>query len=256
MKTKIVKVVSLLICIVLICTILSSCALMEALMKYAASNIETFEDKIKTTDDGFEYYVDPKIGVCILEFPQTEEVVVPEYIEGRKVVQFGYVSRGVGIHVHYVDGNHIKKLTITNYVEWYLEDGGDLATAWVNHLEELIYLDIKNYIIGKRTRDEMSSWTETVGIPYCVGSTYVGAPKPIVELKKSNNEFNMEDFKATVIYIPDYVKVIESGVFDGLVGVTIKTSYETKPEGWQDGWNGTCDVMWGITEEEAYRSQE
>lgn len=54
----------------------------------------------------------------------------------------------------------------------------------------------------------------------------------------------MEDFKAKVIIIPDYVETIEAGVFDGLTNVTIKTSYESQPEGWEDGWNGSCAVVW------------
>ena len=68
---------------------------------------------------------------------------------------------------------------------------------------------------------------------------------PTVELKKSDREYSLEDFKAKVIIIPDYVKKIDSGVFDGLTDVIIKTSYETKPEGWEDGWNGSCEVVWG-----------
>ena len=54
-----------------------------------------------------------------------------------------------------------------------------------------------------------------------------------------------DDFKPKVIVIPGYVKVIEKGVFDALTDVTIKTSFESKPEGWEDGWNGDCEVIWG-----------
>ena len=48
-----------------------------------------------------------------------------------------------------------------------------------------------------------------------------------------------------VIIIPEYVTIIEKGVFDGLEDVVIKTSYESIPEGWEEGWNGDCEVMWG-----------
>ena len=33
---------------------------------------------------------------------------------------------------------------------------------------------------------------------------------------------------------------------DGLEDVVIKTSYESIPEGWEEGWNGNCKVIWGV----------
>ena len=56
----------------------------------------------------------------------------------------------------------------------------------------------------------------------------------------------MEGFKPKVIIIPEYVEIIEAGVFDGLEGVTIKTVHESKPDGWEEGWNGNCEVIWGV----------
>lgn len=67
-----------------------------------------------------------------------------------------------------------------------------------------------------------------------------------MKLRKSEREYSLENFTPKNIIIPEYVKVIETGVFAGLNGVTIKTSYETAPEGWQDGWNGNCTVEWGV----------
>lgn len=49
-----------------------------------------------------------------------------------------------------------------------------------------------------------------------------------------------------LIKIPEYVTVIETGVFDGLTDVVIQTEYESKPDGWEDGWNGSCPVEWGV----------
>ncbi len=49
-----------------------------------------------------------------------------------------------------------------------------------------------------------------------------------------------------LIKIPEYVTVIETGVFDGLTDVVIQTEYECKPDGWEDGWNGSCPVEWGV----------
>ena len=34
-------------------------------------------------------------------------------------------------------------------------------------------------------------------------------------------------------------------MFIGLSDVTIKTAYDSKSDGWQDGWNGNCEVVWG-----------
>ena len=81
---------------------------------------------------------------------------------------------------------------------------------------------------------------------YYIGTEdYYQSKIPTVELRKSDREYSLDNFKATVIIIPEYVETIEAGVFDGLTDVTIKTSYETKPEGWADGWNGNCEVVWG-----------
>lgn len=80
-------------------------------------------------------------------------------------------------------------------------------------------------------------------VPHYIGKR--NSNVPTVELRKSDREYSLENFKPTVIIIPEYVKVIEKGVFDGLTNVTIKTSYESQPEGWEDGWNGSCDVVWG-----------
>jgi hypothetical protein len=83
-------------------------------------------------------------------------------------------------------------------------------------------------------------------VPYYIGTEdYYQSKTPTVELRKSEREYSLDNFKPTIIIIPEYVKVIEKGVFDGLTNVTIKTSYESKPEGWQDGWNGSCEVVWG-----------
>ena len=81
-------------------------------------------------------------------------------------------------------------------------------------------------------------------VPHFIGKR--SSNVPIVELRKSNREYSLEDFKPKVIIIPDYVKIIEKGVFDGLTDVVIKTSYNEKPEGWEEGWNGDCEVIWNI----------
>ena len=68
---------------------------------------------------------------------------------------------------------------------------------------------------------------------------------PNIILKKSDREYSLAEFKPKVIIIPEYVTVIEKGVFDGLEDVVIKTSYKSIPEGWEKGWNGNWKVIWG-----------
>lgn len=74
-----------------------------------------------------------------------------------------------------------------------------------------------------------------------------------MELRKSERTISLENFEPRVIIIiiiiPEYVEIIEKDVFSGLTNVTIKTSYESKPEGWEDGWNGSCEVVWGFETE-------
>lgn len=190
----------------------------------------TFELKCKTTEDGFVYYVDGSKGLCIISFPDSEEVVVPEYINGKRVMQFGYEEKGFMYQeMHEVDGRNVKKLTLQHKVDFY--------KIYLPSLQTLVYND---FLACCATEGE-----ETV--------TIVNRPKgvssilnPNVELRKGDKQ-NSYDYVKT-INIPDYVTYIESGVFSGLTGVTIKTSYQTKPEGWQEGWNGDCNVIWGVDE--------
>ena len=91
------------------------------------------------------------------------------------------------------------------------------------------------------------SITNEIVVPWYIGEKDYDTNIPIVELRKSNRSYSLENFMSKVIIIPEYVKIIEKGVFDGLDGVTIKTSYENKPEGWDDGWNSNCEVEWGYS---------
>jgi hypothetical protein len=84
---------------------------------------------------------------------------------------------------------------------------------------------------------------EEITVPYYIGKQNSNIPS--VELRKSGRDFSVENFKPKVIFIPGYVKIIEKDVFSGLTNVTIKTSYGSQPEGWEGGWNGTCEVICG-----------
>jgi len=67
-----------------------------------------------------------------------------------------------------------------------------------------------------------------------------------IEIQKGNQNYDLSNLLIKCFEIDRNVKVIEAGVFDGLEGVTIRTSYESKPDGWEDGWNGNCQVEWGV----------
>lgn len=66
-----------------------------------------------------------------------------------------------------------------------------------------------------------------------------------LELRKSDREIDLTGITVKTIQIPDNVTIIEKGVFDGLTDVVIQTAYESKPDGWENGWNGNCIVEWG-----------
>ena len=189
-------------------------------------------DWIKTTEDGFTYYYNDRTGdgVYLLGVPQKEEVTIPEYINGKKVKRIAewFGNKGYG-----VDGTGIRKLTIQHDVYVYYEE-----IVCFSDLTNLIYLDFLYC--------NLSTVQNDLVVPYCIGTdNYAESTIPTVELRKTGREYSLENFRPTVIVIPEYVKVIEKGVFDGLTNVTIKTPYESKPEGWEDGWNGSCEVIWG-----------
>ena len=195
-----------------------------------------FEDWVKTTDDGFVYYYNDgsKDGVYILDIPDVEELTIPEYIDGKKVVELGHLREQIGYLKRYiVVGENTKKLTIQHQFD-------------IRYDHIINYVDFPNLVnltfIDFLYCNQSYSENELL-VPHYIGKR--NSNVPTVELRKSDREYSLENFKAKVIIIPDYVEIIEAGVFDGLTDVTIKTSYETKPEGWEDGWNGNCEVVWG-----------
>ena len=109
-------------------------------------------------------------------------------------------------------------------------------------MKNLIFIDFLYCNLTKETNELI--------VPAYIGYDPKNTPKfkgyPSVILKKSDREYSLENFKPKVIIIPEYVTIIEKGVFDGLEDVVIKTSYESIPEGWEEGWNGDCEVIWGV----------
>ena len=228
MKIKFIKVVSSILSLLLIVTAFSSCN---------TKIWKQFEDWVKSTEDGFIYYYNDgsKEGVYILDIPDVEELIIPEYIDGKKVVELGYLRMQTAYLKNYcVVGTNTKKLTIQHQFD--IRYDNTINYVDFPNLTNLTFIDFL-YCNQSYSENELL-------VPHYIGKR--SSNVPTVELKKSDREYSLEDFKAKVIIIPDYVKTIEAGVFDGLTNVTIKTSYDAKPEGWEDGWNGNCEVVWGI----------
>ncbi len=229
MNTRITKLMSLFIFVALICLTLSSCD---------TKIWKQFDDWVKTTDDGFIYYYNDgsKDGVYILDIPDVEELTIPEYIDGKKVVELGYCDMGIGyMNDYFVVGTNTKSLIVQHQ----FEIRNNAPTKYYVDFPNLTNLTFIDFLYCNQSYSE-----NDLLVPHYIGKR--NSNVPTVELKKSDREYSLENFKPTVIIIPEYVKVIEKGVFDGLTNVTIKTSYESQPEGWEDGWNGSCDVVWGV----------
>ena len=182
----------------------------------------TFKEMCVTTEDGFVYYLDDEIGLCIIELPDSEEVTIPEYIDGHRVMQLGYEEIGfMYMKTHVVDGNHVRKLTVQHTPFFYY-------TSFQN-LETIVYIDYFYMYSSDKAIQRISK----------------GYAKE-VELRKGEKPISLDEIIVSVFEIPEYVVKIDEGVFDGFKNVTIKTSYESKPDGWEEGWNGNCEVIWGV----------
>lgn len=198
-----------------------------------------FESHCKTTNDGYKYYYNDnsKKGAYIIDIPDVEDLVIPEYIDEKKVVELGHHYTNIGYYKDYeIYGEKTKRLTVQH--EFYIRYK-ELLSCYIcfPHLTTLVFIDFL-YCNLEYNQD-------TLKVPYSVGNKY-DIDIPAVELRKSSRKYSLEKFTPKTIIIPEYVEIIDADVFAGLKNVTIKTSYETKPEGWQEGWNGDCIVEWGV----------
>ena len=187
-----------------------------------------FKNRCKTTEDGFVYYVNSSNRLYLIEVPDSEEVTIPEFIDGYRVAQLGMKTGFFTSETQEVDGSHVKKLTVQHYAVYYAVDFHNVKTVVIIDLlycESYLY-KLENLII-KPVTPYYSAWFETV------------------ELRSSDREIDLTGITVKTIQIPEYVTVIEKGVFDGLTDVVIQTAYESKPDGWENGWNGNCTVEWG-----------
>ncbi len=190
----------------------------------------SFESKIKASDDGFKYYVDKQIGLCILEIPKTEEVVIPEYIDGIKVAQLGFEEKGLGYNKLYtVDGSHVKKLTVQHTIEYY--------SAKFDALETLVYCDYLYCVLNKSDGGGLKISNRLGGADFGLDTK--------VQLVTTDREYLVGDLSFEYIVIPKYVEIIEKGTFEKLTNTRFETAYSSKPNGWQDDWDEGNSIIWG-----------
>lgn len=192
-----------------------------------------FISKWKTTEDGFSYYVDDEIGLCIMAFPLKEEITIPEYIDGMRVVQLGCQTEpSLGHDGKYGVSSSVKKLTIQHKMSFFCNDFPQLETiTFVDCWYE--YADI---LSREKNTLTVYTWnyTRSGRVPI----------HPNVELVKGNKEVNLHTLDVSTIEIRNCVTRIDAGLFNGLENVTIKTSLVSKPEGWAEDWNGSCEIEW------------
>ncbi|MBR6516021.1 MAG: hypothetical protein IKT40_04105 [Bacilli bacterium] len=226
--------------------LLDNCAIFDV---FFALGCKPYEMEVKTTVDGLEYCITRDNTIFICDVPDASNVVIPEYIEGIKVVKLCCKEKSY-IYSRYdyiINNSSVKNLTIQHEfaVELY-----DAPSNQIHYYANFTNLDTLTFIDFLYCN--LSSISEELIVPHYIGNKNGNVPNVI--LKKSDREYSLEEFQPKVILIPNYVTEIEKGVFDGLEDVVIKTSYESIPEGWEEGWNGDCEVIWG--EEIEYLSFE
>ena len=195
-----------------------------------------FTDMIFTTSDGFVYYYNEEKdeGAALFDFPNYENVIIPEYVDGHKVTQIGHIEYDIGSGDCHINYKSVTNLTIQHDVK-IGKNLNDEDIVKFSSLETFTFIDFLYC--------NLSSTEEELFVPHYIGRKTYNIPDVI--LKKSDREYSLEQFQPKVILIPEYVTEIEKGVFDGLTDVVIKTSYESIPDGWEEGWNGECEVIWG-----------
>ena len=194
--------------------------------------ISSSQDRNGVTEDGIGYYRDRDVGICITSLPSDkEDVTIPKYIDGEEVKQIGYLAKDIlGTYRMFVELRNVKHITIQHNVKIeYVKDWGKLET--------LTYID-------------WPLWDTGDGSDYKWGGVRIwgnyGKVTTEVKLKRSDQEYNLENFLYREIYLRKCVTEIEKDVFSGLDNIRISTEYDSKPDGWQDGWNGNCEVVWGV----------
>lgn len=100
---------------IVLISILLTCTLTGCWLDWENMTFD-FKNRCKTTEDGFVYCIDSTYGLFLVGVPDSEEVTIPEFIDGQKVVQLGMKTGFFTSETQEVDGSHVKKLTVQHYV--------------------------------------------------------------------------------------------------------------------------------------------
>lgn len=95
---KILKISAIMLISILLTCTLTGCWL----------DWESFDERCQTTEDGFVYYVNSSNRLYLIEVPDSEEVTIPEFIDGYRVAQLGMKTGFFTSETQEVDGSHVK----------------------------------------------------------------------------------------------------------------------------------------------------
>ena len=224
------------------CTLYALRKAFDAAVDAAEKVAEEFE-KDNADDEKTEGYIRKQNGfqffkngyAYIVALPKgEEEVTIPEYfaVNGGivKVKGFGGVYQGfMWLSDKYtVDFSGVKKLNFTSFL--YKENVANTGDIMITTYTDFIYA----YYAAKNGEN-----MEKLFIPKW------GGEGSEVWLLNGERDVERFDIEGITIYIRSFVTVIEKGVFDYLTDCVIKTEHKEKPEGFEEGWEGSCTVEWG-----------
>ena len=158
-----------------------------------------FTDMIYTTSDGFVYYYNEEKdeGAALFDFPNYENVIIPEYVDEHKVTQIGHIEYDIGSGDCHINYKSVTNLTIQHDIK-IGKNLNDEDIVKFSSLETLTFIDFLYC--------NLSSIEEELLVPHYIGRKNPNLPNVI--LKKSDREYSLEEFQPKVILIPEYVLLL------------------------------------------------
>ena len=95
-------------------SILLTCTLTGCWLDW--ENIFSFENRFQTTEDGFVYYVNSSNRLYLIEVPDSEEITIPEYIDGYKVIQLGKHIGFFTSETKLIQQHHLHNIYLVKYI--------------------------------------------------------------------------------------------------------------------------------------------
>ena len=146
-----------------------------------------FIDMIFTTSDGFVYYYNEEKdeGAALFDFPNYENVIIPEYVDGHKVTQIGHIEYDIGSGDCHINYKSVTNLTIQHDVK-IGKNLNDEDIVKFSSLETFTFIDFLYC--------NLSSTSEELIVPHYIGNKNGNVPNVI--LKKSDREYSLEEFQS------------------------------------------------------------